>query len=524
MSENNSKITNSDGLVTANPMAATEQELISRDNSILITVDNYAERTKDMKSLSQDWIPDERNLKANGMLAMELSVENNVAFGVLDHTSPRSEESVEQSLASAWHETKLSIDDPMRPCILDVQDKIGYTFANERLLQQALTRRAYAVENNDFGSGNYEILELVGDSIISTAVYKILLRQHGRFLSRGDAGLVFVTDYDNDIETGIESLNKDSDGYGNGSGRSRSRGEGTLSKIRQRLTDKAALGHRCEELGFDAYIRYGKDENRSSIDPKEDVMEAIVAAVTIDCAWDMDVIESVVDSLLDIHLTFDPWYPDEDAFDTLNSWHQKKYGSRPLYKVWKSDEKGTRGQELFECDMSIIDGREVKADPNLEEYEHFTRSHGVFNVSGKEAGEGEGIEKNTEEEFDTVIFHSRRDTKSEARSMAAQQGLWFVKRHGLFMNLKDVEFTPSLDEAVTQLEILSQRGYIGKVEYDIDDCEEYWECECKVDSFKDIADGNSKKEAKKKAAFGVLVNIMRSAGIDDEAWDRVLEE
>ena len=45
---------------------------------------------------------------------------------------------------------------------------------------------------------------------------------------------------------------------------------------------------------------------------------------------------------------------------------------------------------------------------------------------------------------------------------------------------------------------------------------------CTVDTFQDGVDAAKKKDAKKLAAFTVL--IMRSAGIDDAAWNQQLGE
>ena len=125
---------------------------------------------------------------------------------------------------------------------------------------------------------------------------------------------------------------------------------------------------------------------------------------------------------------------------------------------------------------------------------------------------------------DNVVFHSQRISKSEARSMCAEAGLRFIKAAGLYMNLKDCGFVPTMEESVNQLQILSQRGYIGEVKYEFNDYDDRWECKCSVDSFWDGVEGASKKDSKKKAAFAVLIQIFRSAGITDEAWDKVFEE
>ena len=438
-----------------------------------VTLKNYAVRTANMPSLI--WEPTEKNLKANGMLRHRLEEDNTI----FPDDQPLDDESIEYLLASAWNDTKLKPGSQERENMLAVQRAIGYEFANERLLLQAFTRRSF---NTDpwLRGANYEVLELVGDSLMSAAVFKVILRQHARFLHRDDEGKLYFCDYD----------------------------EGDVSRIRQKYTSKDYLANRCYELGFDKFIRYGKDDDQSLPGPREDIMEAIVAAVAVDSDWDMEAVESVVETMLDIHLAFDPWDAERDKFDVLNSWWQKKFGAIPEYKVRRSDETDQQGRALYECDLAL----------NLP-------------LLDKDRDWDAWIEQAAEKWFvpthertgDNVVFHSSRISKSEARSMCADAGLKYIKAAGLFMNLKDCGFEPRLEDSVNQLQILSQRGYIGEVKYEFADYDDCWECTCRVDSFWDGVDGMTKKESKKKAAFAVLIQIFRSAGINDDAWDKVFE-
>ena len=458
--------------VTAN---TTQPEIVK------ITRQNYAERTRNMPSLLPEWVPDERNLKANGMLKMYLGEKHNVVMGF--DGNPRDEQSIEHLLAHAWNDTKLKPGTAERENMLRVQEAIGYTFVNERLLLQAFTRRSFVSDMRDamLSGADYEALEVAGDALLSAAFMKVFFRQHARFLGRSEEGNLYFCDYD----------------------------EGDISRIKQKYTSKDYLSSRCADLGFDKFIRYGKDDDQSLPGPREDVIEAIVAAVAIDSDWDMEIVESVVETLLDVHLAFDPWDDSRDHFDTLNSWWQKRYGCRPEYKVWKSDEVDPQGRALYECDLRLS----LSALDNSRDWDAWYAESREDWVIPRHVREG-----------DEIVFHSQRISKSEARSMCAEDGLRFIKVAGLFMSLKDCGFVPCLDEAVNQLQILSQRGYIGEVEYEFDDLDDRWECDCSVDSFWDGVEGDTKKESKKKAAFAVLIQIFRSAGIDDASWDRVFEE
>ena len=452
-----------------------------------ITPQNYAERTRNMPSLLPEWIPDERNLKANGMLKMYLGEEHNVVFRF--DGEPQDEETIEHLLAHAWNDTKLKPGTAERENMLRVQEAIGYNFVNERFLLQAFTRRSFVndMRKSMLSGADYEVLEVAGDALLSAAFMKVFFRQHARFLGRSDEGNLYFCDYD----------------------------EGDVSRIKQKYTSRDYLSSRCADLGFDKFIRYGKDDDQSLPGPREDVMEAIVAAAAIDSDWDMEIVESVVETLLDVHLAFDPWDASRDYFDTLNSWWQKRYGCLPEYKVWKSDELDSRGRALYECDLRFS----LSALDNSRDWDAWYAGD-----TGDAEPREDWVIPRHEREGDEIVFHSRRISKSEARSMCARSGLRFIKAAGLFMSLKDCGFVPCLDEAINQLQILSQRGYIGEVEYDFDDLDDRWDCKCSVDSFRDEVEGETKKESKKKAAFAVLIQIFRSAGIDDKAWDRVFEE
>ena len=469
----------------------TNTEITTEVNTHLeiekITQQNYTERTRNMPSLLPAWIPDERNLKANGMLKMYLGEEHNVVMGF--NGNPHDEQSIEHLLAHAWNDTKLKPGTAERENMLRVQEAIGYNFVNERFLLQAFTRRSFVndMRKSMLSGADYEVLEVAGDALLSAAFMKVFFRQHARFLGRSDEGNLYFCDYD----------------------------EGDVSRIKQKYTSRDYLSSRCADLGFDKFIRYGKDDDQSLPGPREDVMEAIVAAAAIDSDWDMEIVESVVETLLDVHLAFDPWDASRDYFDTLNSWWQKRYGCRPEYKVRKCDELDSRGRALYECDLRFS----LSALDNSRDWDAWYAGD-----TGDAEPREDWVIPRHEREGDEIVFHSRRISKSEARSMCARSGLRFIKAAGLFMSLKDCGFVPCLDEAINQLQILSQRGYIGEVEYDFDDLDDRWDCKCSVDSFRDEVEGETKKESKKKAAFAVLIQIFRSAGIDDKAWDRVFEE
>ena len=66
--------------------------------------------------------------------------------------------------------------------IAQAEKKIGYTFKNKRLLVQAFTHCTYA---NQFGGGDNERLEFLGDSVLQLIVTEELYAKKGN-LSEGD--------------------------------------------------------------------------------------------------------------------------------------------------------------------------------------------------------------------------------------------------------------------------------------------------------------------------------------------------
>ena len=60
----------------------------------------------------------------------------------------------------------------------EFQQKLGYTFKNPQLLQNALTHSSYANEHKREGMGSNERLEFLGDAILGLVVAEYLYRTH----------------------------------------------------------------------------------------------------------------------------------------------------------------------------------------------------------------------------------------------------------------------------------------------------------------------------------------------------------
>lgn len=104
----------------------------------------------------------------------------------------------------------------------DLYAKIGYTFANEELLLHALTRTAYARENELSMSETMDSLAVLGDAVLDLIVIRKLIEE-GEF----------------------------------------DKGEITRKKIE--LVNMTVVRRLAEDIGLPAYMRWGKGELRMQI-------------------------------------------------------------------------------------------------------------------------------------------------------------------------------------------------------------------------------------------------------------------
>ena len=388
-------------------------------------------------------------------------------------------------LRIAWEEIRLPMylcenrDDekilnPARKAVDSISATIGYNFFNEWLLYQSLIRRDYASDIQQ--SGDYETLEHIGDTALSYVLERVLLDQYTNYKSRGTIGGMnhrFFCD-----------LN-----------------EGQMSEIKAHYSSKDHLSERCKDLGTDRFILYGANDKANSVDEKpdakEDVMEAIIGAVALDCRWDYEVLGSVVEKMLDVHLDYDAWRKDWDLYKQVNAWGQRNEGRAPKYvfttvKEMKNaipDDLSDRVAELDKIDFES-GGDDIRA---------------TLELSGQ-------------------TFTGWGVTRSRARSRAARSAFDYLYENGLWLNLKDCGIVPSIDTAINSLQELKQKGYIEAAEYEFEDNDDEWRCVCRVGQFWEEGVGDDKKSSKKMAAYGVLLSVLESGGACEEKWWDEYEE
>lgn len=207
-----------------------------------------------------------------------------------------------------------------------VQAQIGYSFKNLDLLKQAFTRRSYSEEN---GGENNEVLEFIGDRALDFAVVRLLTQKFGHMVN-GDPidGTKFsVWEQElrrqNHVRTASISneficLHK----------------EGELTKIKSRMIEKRNLARRMDELGFAEHLIMGNSDVHNNVQEeksvKEDLFEAIIGAVALDCGWDFSVITSVVDAML-VPEEFLQDDTETNYVRLIQEWEMQKNGVIPWY-------------------------------------------------------------------------------------------------------------------------------------------------------------------------------------------------
>ena len=125
-----------------------------------------------------------------------------------------------------------------------LEEKLGYTFQNRALLENALTHSSYANENRHTGAQSNERLEFLGDSVLGMVTADYLYRVHP------------------DLP------------------------EGDLTRTRAALVCEGSLVEVAQQLNLGSYLKLGKGEaagggrERPSI--VADAVEAVLAAVYLD--------------------------------------------------------------------------------------------------------------------------------------------------------------------------------------------------------------------------------------------------
>lgn len=331
-----------------------------------------------------------------------------------------------------------------------IQKIIDYEFHNSDLLQQAFIRRSYSKEQ---GGENNEVLEFIGDKVLDLIVVKILSEEFGSITS-GDFQ-EFASEYQ----------------------------ENKLTEIKKHLVEKDTLANCIDDLGFADYLIMGQGDRKKHVEEspsvKEDLFEAILGAVAIDSNYDLQALQDVVELMLNPEALI---YDDEiNYIQEVQDWSLRRTGELPV--------------------------REFK-----ENYGFYTMSPGLLNPHAPKMNEKytcfvqvNGVKK--------AVGHGT--SKVKAHEEAAKAIYDYLDENNMLYTIQDEIDEPSLNMAINQLETLARRGYFSLPEYVAE--EHYdengnpiWQVECHIDEVEYYfdADASSKKQAKKQAAYDMLMYVL----------------
>ena len=207
--------------------------------------------------------------------------------------------------------------------IPEIEGIIGYTFRDKSLITQAFTRTSFC---NEHGGGyqSNEVLEFIGDSVLSVAIITFLTEMHAERYQHG-------------IKTVF--------------------GEGDFSNIKSKLSDKKNLSECIGALGLEKYLRLGEGDKKLGIEKepsvKEDLFESIIGATYIDCERDISTVMRVVSRMLDVSIYAVKTPPTQSSKNALQEFcaDKKRKLPQPIYKTL--GEEGPDHKKVYERGVYI---------------------------------------------------------------------------------------------------------------------------------------------------------------------------
>lgn len=350
-----------------------------------------------------------------------------------------------------------------------IQQVIGYRFQNWDLLQQAFVRRSYSEEN---GGENNEILEFIGDRVLDMIVVKLMIEEYGFMLRECD-------DYDESKEFDEFACDKN---------------EAELTEIKRQLVQKKYLAQRIDQLDLANYLIVGNgDQNQHQASVKEDLFEAIIGAATIDSKWNMDELQNLVLTMLAPDSIIDD--SQKNYIALIQEWTSKKGVGVPLYHF----EPCGYSRMIMGCLHAFYPQaieQHISLNDKLANESNF---HCLLKISNE-----------------LLPFRGYGRSKAEARYNACKTAYQHLEKEGHLFSIRDEIPNPTKEDAISQLEILSRRGYFPIPTYEFvekhdNDGNPIWRCSCMIENCEHIskAVSSSKKDAKKTAAFDMLNYILK---------------
>lgn len=362
-----------------------------------------------------------------------------------------------------------------------IQNRIGYDFKNLDLLQQAFVRKSYAKEN---GGEDNEVLEFIGDKVLDIVIVRLLTDKYGYYCHDCDD-----FDKENDFDEFCCEKN-----------------EGQLTALKKSLVEKKTLASVVEKLELNSFLIMGKSDEKNEVENEasvmEDLFEAIIGAITLDCDWDWNEITGAIDYMLcpEKRLEND----DEDNYvELIQEWSLRNSGELPDIHTDNSS---------YYDEISCLRSRgEIRSSPK--------RDPGVYSINAQEYPKTHFYSELRLDGIESFFVGYGR-SKNDARKDVCKLAYNYLKKNNLLYTIRDEIENPNIDEAISQLEILARRGYFSiptyefKLEHDKNG-NPIWTAECHIKEYDTCFDAvsSSKKYAKKTVALEMLQFVLN--GEDD---------
>ena len=198
-----------------------------------------------------------------------------------------------------------------RNAIGQLEEKIGYTFRNKKLLKQALTHSSFANEQKINKWDDYERIEFLGDAVLELVSSEYLYRENPRL------------------------------------------SEGELTKMRSSMVCEPALAYCARDIDLGKFIFLGKGEEATGGRGREsitsDVLEAISGAVYLDCG--LEAAKAFIDRFVLSDLEHKQLFYDSK---TILQERVQKRGKGKLHYILV-EESGPEHDKLFRVEAMIDD-------------------------------------------------------------------------------------------------------------------------------------------------------------------------
>lgn len=218
-----------------------------------------------------------------------------------------------------------------------IREKTGYDIRRNCLLIQAFTRSSFSAEQ---GGENNEILEFIGDQVLSYYVVKIIAERFGAL--------------NNNCEYTFRVR------------------ENRFTTLKQELISNETLAKIIDEWEIIDYLIVGKSDYLNAVDQqtkvKADLFEAILGAIAVASKWDPVVLQKAVGQMLSIDEKINSiletdhrpiQFNMENAINTLKELAEHKGCSVPKYEYGTPEQLryDKDGNPICFCTCSVINDK-----------------------------------------------------------------------------------------------------------------------------------------------------------------------